>query len=250
MELSNRLKAIVNLVSPGKRVADVGCDHGFVSIYLYEQKISPKVYAMDLRPGPLARAQEHIDAYGYADYIETRLSDGITALKAGEADALICAGMGGRLMAKILSDGYDKIMQMKELILQPQSDLAYFREYLRTHQLKIIAEDMVKEEGKFYPMMKVVPVTECENEEDGICGQSVEKPDLSFLGERARQLADNYGPFLLAERNPVLKEYLEVVRQRDKDILCRLTGPNEKAALRKEEVMQELSDIELCLSYL
>jgi len=113
MELSKRLQAIVNMVTPGNRVADVGCDHGFVSIYLFQEKIASKVYAMDLRPGPLARAKEHIESYGYTDYIETRLSDGITALEAGEADAVICAGMGGRLMAKILSDGLEKVQMMQ-----------------------------------------------------------------------------------------------------------------------------------------
>lgn len=244
MELSNRLQAIVDMVTPGNRVADVGCDHGFVSIYLYREKIAPKVYAMDLRPGPLARAKEHIEDYGFADYIETRLSDGITALEQGEAEALICAGMGGRLMAKILSDGYDKIMGMKELILQPQSDLTFFREYLRTHQLTIIEEDMIKEDGKFYPMMKVVPAPLAKSA--GLHGE--EDVDIPGLGGRQQAIKDAYGPFLLANGHPVLQEYLEVLKERNREILNNLSGQNEKAALRREEIEQELSDIEMCLS--
>lgn len=244
MELSNRLQAIVNFVTPGNRVADVGCDHGFVSIYLFREKIAPKVYAMDLRPGPLARAKEHIESYGYDHYIETRLSDGITALEKGEAETLICAGMGGRLMAKILSDGYEKVMEIKELILQPQSDLAFFREYLRTHKLIIIAEDMVKEDGKFYPMMKVVPASFAKNE--GLGGET--EICIPGLGERQQAIKDAYGPFLLAEKHPVLQEYLEVLKTRNQEILSNLSGGNEKAALRREEIEQELSDIEMCLS--
>lgn len=244
MELSKRLQAIVNLVSPGNRVADVGCDHGFVSIYLFREKIAPKVYAMDLRPGPLARAKEHIESYGYEHYIETRLSDGITALRAGEAEALICAGMGGRLMAKILDDGYEKIMLMKELILQPQSDLAFFREYLRSNRLTIIAEDMVKEDGKFYPMMKVVPASYAE-----IAGVAAEAEiGIPELGERQQAIKDAYGPFLLAKKHPVLQEYLEVVKIRNEEILSNLSGDNEKTILRRKEIEQELSDIEMCLS--
>lgn len=244
MELSNRLQAIVNLVSPGNRVADVGCDHGFVSIYLFREKIASKVYAMDLRPGPLARAKEHIKSYGYDNYIETRLSDGITALKAGEADALVCAGMGGRLMAKILSDGYEKVMEMKELILQPQSDLAFFREYLRNHKLIIIAEDMVKEDGKFYPMMKVVPAPLVKSA--GLGGEA--EVNIPKAGERQQAIKDAYGPFLLAKKHPVLQEYLEVLKIRNQEILSNLSGGNEKAALRRAEIEQELSDIEMCLS--
>ena len=86
MELSVRLRTIADLVTPGNTVADVGCDHGFVSIYLYENRIAPKVYAMDLRKGPLSRAKDHIKQKGYEAYIETRLSDGVQALQAGEAD--------------------------------------------------------------------------------------------------------------------------------------------------------------------
>ena len=86
MELSKRLQAIADMVTPGLVVADVGCDHGFVSVYLYEKQIAPKVIAMDLRPGPLARAKEHIDAYGYSAYIETRLSDGLSSIKSNSKE--------------------------------------------------------------------------------------------------------------------------------------------------------------------
>ena len=72
MELSVRLKTIADMVTTGNRVADVGCDHGFVSIYLYEKGIAPRVYAMDLREGPLQRAREHIAEKGYEAYKETR----------------------------------------------------------------------------------------------------------------------------------------------------------------------------------
>ena len=102
MELSKRLAAVAAMVTKGNIVCDVGCDHGYVSIYLVREKISPRVIAMDVRPGPLAQAKEHILMYGLSDYIETRLSDGVDALNEGEADTLILAGMGGRLMEGIL----------------------------------------------------------------------------------------------------------------------------------------------------
>ena len=63
VQLSKRLQALADMVTPGHIVADVGCDHGFVSIYLIQSGIAPKVFAMDVRKGPLERAQEHIQAY-------------------------------------------------------------------------------------------------------------------------------------------------------------------------------------------
>ncbi len=235
MELSKRLQAIADMVTPGMTVADVGCDHGFVSIYLYEKRIAPKVIAMDLRPGPLQRAKEHIQAFGYAPYIETRLSDGVTALKAGETDALICAGMGGRLMAKIIEDGYDKVMQMKELILQPQSDLAFFREYLRMKNLRIVAENMIKEDGKYYPMMKVVPQTMTDTD--------LSEPDFV-------RMKDCFGPYLLENRNPVLQEYLHVLLERNQKILAGIQSAEGESRNqeRVESLKQEINDIVYCLS--
>ena len=158
VKLSARLQALANMVSSGNIVCDIGCDHGWVSIYLIQQGIASKVLAMDVRTGPLERAREHIAQYDLEAYIETRLSDGLQKMQVGEATAMVCAGMGGPLMMKILTEGREKAKAMKELILQPQSELAMFRRFLREEGYRIVAEDMVLEDGKFYPMMKVVIV--------------------------------------------------------------------------------------------
>lgn len=251
MELSKRLKAITGMVTQGNRVADVGCDHGFVSIYLYKEGISPKVYAMDVRSGPLLRAKEHIEAYGLSAYIETRLSDGVQALSKGEADTLICAGMGGRLMTKILSEGADKIALMKELVLQPQSELCFFRRYLRENGFLIVQENMIEEDGKYYPMMRVLPSEVAEK----LRLEGMQSAKSVFTGERTgksteteawQRREDTFGPYLLKEKHPVLKEYLELLRDRTKEILAGLKEKNAEA--RVKELQLEMEDIEACLS--
>ena len=106
MQLSLRLSAIADMVTDGNRLVDVGCDHGYLPVYLVQEmgKI-PAAIAMDVRTGPLSRAQEHIRQYGLEEYIKTRLSNGLGALEAGEGDTLVIAGMGGPLMERILTDG-------------------------------------------------------------------------------------------------------------------------------------------------
>lgn len=156
--LSKRLQALANMVTPGLSVCDVGCDHGFLSIYLVQKQIAPRVLAMDLRTGPLEGAKKHISAYGLEKQITTRLSDGLETMEIGEAQAMVCAGMGGALMASILQKESKKAHSLKELILQPQSEVPIFRTFLKDAGYEIVAEDMVEEEGKFYPMMKVIPV--------------------------------------------------------------------------------------------
>ena len=62
--MSERLQMLAEMVTPGYRVADIGCDHGFLSIYLVQKGISPHVLAMDVRKGPLAAATEHVENSG------------------------------------------------------------------------------------------------------------------------------------------------------------------------------------------
>ena len=90
--LSRRMQAVADMVTTGNRVVDVGCDHGYVSIYLVQQKRTTHALAMDINNGPLLRAREHVEEAGLEGYITLRLSDGLGAFRKGEADTLICAG--------------------------------------------------------------------------------------------------------------------------------------------------------------
>lgn len=232
MELSKRLQAVADLVTKGLTVADIGCDHGYVSIYLIEQKISPKVIAMDVNKGPLERAREHIAQYGLSDYIDTRLSDGAKALADEEAEALICAGMGGRLTIHILESELTKIRKMKECILQPQSEIGFVRKRLRKLEFSIVEENMVEEDGKYYPMMKVVPM-------------SVQKTENL-------EVEDKFGKILLQNKNAVLLEYLKKEQEKFRIIkkqLVSLSEENEARTKRVEEVEKELNLIEQAFSY-
>lgn len=235
MELSKRLAAVAGMVTEGNVVCDAGCDHGYVSIFLILEKISPKVIAMDIRSGPLARAQEHIRMYGLSDYIETRLSDGVDKLGTDEADTLILAGMGGRLMESILTRGRAKALRMKEIILQPQSELPQFRKFLRKEGFLTCQENMVFEDGKYYPMMRVLP---------GKGEPGEENTDT--------ELADLYGGLLLSKKHPVLKQYLEFQRQKLLSLQKELGSAawlSEKSRKRLKEIERELLLNQRALAY-
>lgn len=228
VKLSARLQALADMVSEDRIVCDVGCDHGFVSIYLVQKGISPKVYAMDVRIGPLERAKEHIAEYQLEKYIETRLSDGLEKLEVGEADSMVCAGMGGPLMIKILTEGKEKAQAMKELILQPQSEIAEFRKFLRENEYQIIREEMIYEEGKYYPMMKVIP------------GRNTKAVTVS---KRELMLWDTYGEFLLKEKHPVLQQYLKQSKEHMEQLLHHLR----KQAASMERITELQGEYELLL---
>lgn len=232
--LSDRMQAIVNLVTPGRTVADVGCDHGFISIYLIEQGIAPRVIAMDVNDGPLLRAKEHVEEKGLEDRITIKKSDGLKNLEwiykgILEAGCAIIAGMGGRLTVKILEDSMEKLPYLKELILEPQSDLPMVRQFLWKHGFVMIKEDMVEEDGKYYQIMKAV-----RRENIGY-----EDPYTEYLVSDV--LAAKYGPVLLSEAHPVLKQYLEREKNKFTDILGQmqvngLSEDNEQVIKVKEEL--------------
>ena len=191
VKLSNRLLAVASFVTDGNILADVGTDHGYIPIYLLQEQRIHKAIAMDINAGPLERAKEHIAVYGLKDYIETRLSDGVAALTPGEVDTVLVAGMGGGLVMHILEDGKEVCRQAKELVLQPQSELERVRAYLWSNGYVILEENMVLEDEKFYPMMRVAyqNVIDTKNAKN-----------LLFC---------RYGKHLLEQKHSVLKEYLE-----------------------------------------
>ena len=162
------MKAVASMVTTGGILADIGTDHAYVPIALVQRQKIKGAIAMDINEGPLARAQEHIRAARLEEYIQTRLSDGAEALLPNEADSILIAGMGGELILHILTEGESVCSTAKELILQPQSEIHKVREYLRQHQYKIEDEDMVCEEGKYYPRLLDVNNDGKINDEDKI----------------------------------------------------------------------------------
>lgn len=250
IELSDRLKAVAGLVTKGNVVCDVGCDHGFVSIYLVERGISPQVIAMDVNQGPLQAAKNHIAEQGMTARVETRISDGIQALLPGEADTLLCAGMGGRLMIRILEEGQEKLVQMQEMILQPQSELQEIRKYLRKRGYAIIEEDMVLEEGKYYPVIKALPgegiKQQNQSRDQLLMSRQTEQKEQSQ--EQWQRLEDRYGPILLQKRHPVLQNFLQKEWGIYTGILEGLQE-NSRQKERRREILEKIQDIEQALTY-
>lgn len=233
--LSERMRMLADMVAGGNRVADVGCDHAFLSIYLVQTGKCPGCLAMDVRRGPLAGAREHIASCGLEEYIETRLSDGLSAYHTGEAQSLVCAGMGGRLMERILREGGEKSRSFSELILQPQSEIPEFRRFLGNAGFRITREAAVYEEGKYYFAMKAVY-----SGQDMRAGQGIPEEELYGL----------YGEQLLLERHPVLKQYLSDRREAVDDLLTQLRKRDTpKSRARQRELALEREQLESGLKF-
>jgi len=226
MKLSKRLETIVGMVPQTQVwdcVADVGTDHGFVPIALLELGRAKRALALDVRQGPLWRAQEHIRSHGLEGRIETRLGDGLGPLAAGEADVVVITGMGGELMLRILKEGAHMRGGVRYWVLSPQSELSVFRHGLEELGLAIRQETMLCEDGKYYTVM-------------------LAEPGAMHYADEYRY---RYGDCLIGARSPVLAELLAREQEQYRQILAALMRQEGEAArARAAEVRRDLEEME------
>ena len=126
LPLSPRLLACAGFVAKGDRVAEVGCDHGYLSIYLLKNGIASFAIASDINRGPLQAAMQNAQKYGVADKMSFHLSDGVQKIPR-DFDTLVCAGMGAATMISILEAAPWLKESQYRLILQCQ---------IKTHLLR------------------------------------------------------------------------------------------------------------------
>lgn len=228
MQLSHRLETIAAFVTPGNRLADIGTDHGYIPIYLVEKDRIPSAIAMDINKGPLLRAENNIRKSHLKDKITTRLSDGLSELNTGEADTILIAGLGGPLMRRILSDDTELIHSVKELVLSPHSEAELIRQFLFENNFNIENETMLKDDGKFYIVIKA------------------KKGHLDYN----KSIHYKYGKKLLEEKNEILYEFLNHKRKKinkilDNPVFNELPVHNDKI----KELTENLREIEEALNY-
>ena len=197
-------------------MADVGTDHGHLPIYLVSLHKNTGVIAMDVRPGPLSRAEQAVRMCGLQDRIQLRLADGLAALEPGEA------GMGGALIQKILGEGRHMWDSVGHWILSPQSEIGETRHWLEEHGFSILKEDMVLDAGKYYVVM------------DAVRGSMHYDHEYEYA----------YGRSLIRNNHPVLKEFLDQEQEKLKKLRLMLENQStERSHIRLREIEQEKNQV-------
>lgn len=138
-------------------MADIGTDHGFLPVYLWEAGICPKVIMSDISSGSLSKAAENCRSLHPETEFDLRLGSGLEVLQAGEVEAVAIAGMGGILMTEILGADADKARSFKKLILQPRNRIGQLRYWLYNNCFSITNEKLVREGRFICEVLTVVP---------------------------------------------------------------------------------------------
>ena len=155
LPLSKRLQTCCNFIAPGDRVADIGCDHGYLGIHLLLRGVASSVIAADINEGPLQSAIRNARKYGVQDSIRFFLSDGVRNIP-HDFDVMVCAGMGGDTMISILEAAPWLKSSQYRFVLQCQSKTPMLRQYL-TQNGWCISEESVMRDGRFvYTVMEVL----------------------------------------------------------------------------------------------
>lgn len=232
IRISDRLRIVAHMCDKGAVVADIGTDHGYLPIYLVQEGIAPSAIAMDLRKGPLEKAKKHICDNCLEDRIQTRLSDGLEKLSKNEADIITICGMGGRLIADIVTKGKDVITQNTILVVSPQSEVGEFRHFLVSQGFEIEDEQMLKEDGKYYFIIK------CRKSEESVCSE---------FSETQYQ----YGWKLLDSKDKTLYEYLIKEKETNEGMSnsIKKDESNPTVKLRLQQLSQKNNIIMKALSY-
>ena len=188
--LSDRLLACCSFVRPGDRVADVGCDHGYLGIHLLQSGIASSMIESDVNEAPLQSARHNAAKFGVKDKMTFHLSDGVQNIPR-DFDCLVCAGMGADTIMSIIHHSAEWLKNPKyRLILQCQSKRPELRQWLYDEGFRINRETLAKD-GKFvYSIMEVVY-----DPGDGIT------PAETYITKQ-----------LLEDNHPLLPEYYERVK--------------------------------------
>jgi tRNA (adenine22-N1)-methyltransferase len=200
--LSGRLEALAEQVKQGETMADIGTDHGFLPIYLFQRGICPKVIMTDVSEKALSRARDHGQSIAMGEGFPVltdenyRVGDGLSPLSPGEVDVVVLAGMGGILMSDIMAADLSKAKTIKKLVFQPRNHPEILRRWLYHNGFSILKECLVRERRNLCEIIVATPRPDAESLFDGL-EMSWQEGDIRWeippwFGEIPDRLATEY----------------------------------------------------------
>jgi tRNA (adenine22-N1)-methyltransferase len=216
--LSKRLFEISKYVENGSMVADIGCDHALLSIFLVEEQIAAHCIASDINQGPINNAKSNIAQKNLNHLITTRLGPGLETIKKGEANVCIISGMGGTLIKDILNQSNELFLSFDVVITQANNANYQLRKFMSESGFIIEDESLVEENEIIYEVIKF------------------SKGNLLYSDIELK-----YGPILLKRKGDLFKKYIAQILANKKRIFNQIPETN---AERRNDFLSEISELE------
>jgi tRNA (adenine22-N1)-methyltransferase len=147
--MKTRIQEIAQYISPYTRIADIGCDHGFLILEAFKNGAT-FAQAIDNKKGPLSSAIQNLESV--KDKVVFSLSDGLSMLDPS-IEVVIISGMGGMLIVAILTAQFDKLKNVKRLIIQANRNIDKVRLFGSKNGYLIVSEKIIYEEGIYYEII-------------------------------------------------------------------------------------------------
>jgi tRNA (adenine22-N1)-methyltransferase len=158
LHLSNRLAAVASFIPEGARLADIGSDHAYLPANLLLNHRISFAIAGEVAKGPLENAKQEINLHHLEYVLKPRLADGLAAVAPDDKiDTVSIAGMGGRLIAQILTAGHLSTNGYKHLVLQPNIDIDVVRRWLADNHYQLVDELVLLDDGHYYEILVAEP---------------------------------------------------------------------------------------------
>lgn len=140
--LDARLLSVAGYIREGACVADIGTDHAYLPIWLVLTGKAVNAVASDIGEGPVARAKVSVVRYGVEEKITVIRADGLCGIKDLPVTDIVIAGMGGELIANIISAAEWVRDPKYRLVLQPMTHPEILRRELLASGFFIIDETL------------------------------------------------------------------------------------------------------------
>ncbi len=188
--LPERLQQIKRMLLPYHSVGDIGTDHALLPLSLARSTLwsGARIIGTDLAPEPLEMGTRNLFQQGLEKRVELRQGWGLEPIGTGEVEQVIISGLGGRRIVSILERGSPEQLEIKHLFLQPQRDLLFLRKWLVQKGWTIVDEELIREKGNFYTVIRV---------------------DWGLEERRFFDWEMEIGPLLIGKKEPLLSLYLE-----------------------------------------
>ena len=226
MKLTDRLLKIASLVTKGKKVADIGTDHGYIPVYLLNKGHVDFAILADVNKGPLENARSEVRHNNLNDKVDLRLGSGIEVLNENEVDEVIIAGMGGILISELLEAKKNVAHSLDKLILQPMQAQDELRKYLLNNGYEILDEVLVKEDFRIYEIIIAKYTgknTEVKNEIYYEIGNKLIENKDELLSELVNKKIKSYQS-IIAKLEGKSGEVIETKREETKKHIDELKG--------------------------
>lgn len=206
MKISNRLKSIAGLIIDSDKVADIGCDHALLDIYLVKNKICSKVLASDVSESALAGGKNNIKKYHLEDNIETKVGSGLEVID-DEINTVILSGMGTSTIIKILSS--PKLSQINKLVIQSNNDYYLLRRFVISKGYYISHEAVIYDKGRYYINIVFLKGKKKYGVKELIYGPILmysNKDYFEYLLKKHEQILDNIPKYKVIDRFKIKKD--------------------------------------------